>query len=600
MVDRPVSAQVLLALTGAVSVLLYESLDGSVLGLALAEPTLAWQVFPWSDVWARPPAAAGDLTEITLAGTRFSLTLGALFVAYLVGLRLLGHLAGVRGAVIVFGFAVAFQMQQLDAPAMLSSDPYSYLMYGRIAALHGGDPYLNLPAAYPDDPVLPYIYWTETPSFYGPLWTIVSAGLAMAGGDTVGLAILLLRGIAAIAALGAGALIWISARRSGTVSPALAAAIWLWNPLVPLETGLSGHNDSVLVALLLGTVVATQYRWFVMVGLLGAAGILVKAAGLLVLPLAGVALARGPRSSQQLSTAIRVAGGAVIVIGGLLVLGRSPLEGSGVGALGVDTSRYTNSIHEPLLGGMRFALGDSFDDIRTPLDFVPRLGLTRESTDLWTSSWGPRRLIGLLPAQETVWILAPAERGWWRVLGTDDGRVGYVRAAVISAAPPGAAVDAEHQAALVSWLRSLRLDEANRWLRAATLAAFAAALIGLIVGVWRGASPLTATAALLLTFLVITATWIWPWYVLWPLGFVALRPVGLAAPLALTLSASSLLVYPLFGYQGSELWWLFNLRSLAVWLIPTVAVIILHRRTRRKSYGDLTPAADGTGTALSR
>jgi len=57
---------------------------------------------------------------------------------------------------------------------MLSSDVYSYVIYGRVFAIYGGDPYSVLPH-YQADPYEPLSYWKTDPSFYGPLWTLLSA-----------------------------------------------------------------------------------------------------------------------------------------------------------------------------------------------------------------------------------------------------------------------------------------------------------------------------------------------------------------------------------------------------------------------------------------
>jgi hypothetical protein len=90
----------------------------------------------------------------------------------------------------------------------------------------------------------------------------------------------------------------------------------------------------------------------------------------------------------------------------------------------------------------------------------------------------------------------------------------------------------------------------------------------IIIGIWRGADGATALTQLYLLFLLTCGTWIWPWYLLWPLGFAALSSLSRSVRLTLILSASSLLIYPLFGYQGTQAWWVFNLRSLVVWVLP--------------------------------
>ena len=60
------------------------------------------------------------------------------------------------------------------APFSLSGDVFSYAFYGRVFAVYGSSPYLDLPGQYPGDPFFEYVFWKYVPSFYGPLWTLIS------------------------------------------------------------------------------------------------------------------------------------------------------------------------------------------------------------------------------------------------------------------------------------------------------------------------------------------------------------------------------------------------------------------------------------------
>ena len=67
--------------------------------------------------------------------------------------------------------------------------------------MYGSNPYVDTPAAFPGDPYGDLIYWQDAPSFYGPLWTVLSGGVALAAGPEPALAAILFRGIAALAAV---------------------------------------------------------------------------------------------------------------------------------------------------------------------------------------------------------------------------------------------------------------------------------------------------------------------------------------------------------------------------------------------------------------
>src|SRR5207249_8242954 len=140
---------------------------------------------------------------------------------------------------------------QATQPAMLSTDIFSYVLYGRIFGLYHGDAYVRLPLHSIDDPYLPLAYDLPWPSWYGPLWTLVSAALALVGRERIGLTVLLFRGLEIGSALLSGLLIWDCLRRTAPRRATQGVAFFLWNPLVVLESGMSGHNDAFMVALLL-------------------------------------------------------------------------------------------------------------------------------------------------------------------------------------------------------------------------------------------------------------------------------------------------------------------------------------------------------------
>jgi hypothetical protein len=555
---------------GVSSLLVYELLDLVAPRLALAEPSFAWQVFPWSHRPGPRLDATSGLDAIHWTAAWFTLALAGLTLLY-IGLLASVRTGSVGGTTLaIFAFGVIFQLQQLDSPALLSSDPFSYLMYGRITSLHGGNPYIDLPEKFPNDPVLPLVYWQHVPSFYGPAWTAISAALARAAGDNIGLAILMFRSTAAAAAIGCGVLIWLTLRPAGPSAAAAGAALWLWNPLVPLEAGMSGHNDLLLVVLLLSSFVSARSGSAVMTGALWAGAATVKAAAMLLVPILGWMLLQRQALDWRLGRKVGGAAAAVaLVLLGLWAVGRSPLEGAGVGALGADTERYTNSLHELALAGVRLALGDDNDDVRTLLSYRARYARLVDPSGLWTNSGEGRRLASVLPADLVVLVIAPAESGWRRIEELSTGREGYVSVEALSFVPAG---DGPTSAAELEakWSDREPLRTANLLIRSIGYVVFGLCLIVIGFAVRRGTAQASAVTALLLSFLLATGTWIWPWYLLWPLAFAALSPSSQAVRLTLVVSVASLLIYPLFGYQGTQWWWLFNLRSVFVWALPVL------------------------------
>jgi hypothetical protein len=121
-------------------------------------------------------------------------------------------------------------------------------MYGRVAATHEGNPYDDPPSAYPMDVAFGVMgsSWHDTPSLYGPLFTLGSELHASVVAEDAERAAWLYRAVAALAALGAA----IVAAAIGGWSP-FAAALVGWNPLLALHFGGGGHNDAVMMLLVL-------------------------------------------------------------------------------------------------------------------------------------------------------------------------------------------------------------------------------------------------------------------------------------------------------------------------------------------------------------
>jgi hypothetical protein len=152
----------------------------------------------------------------------------------------------VRAVVVL---AVVAHIAVLSLPLLVSRDVYSYAAYGRIAALHHANPYVQTPADFPADPVAGFVgpKWASTPAVYGPFFTTIAAGLARALGSLPAL-IAAFRALAGLASLGTLAAIAVLVRRLAPERVAFAVAIFGLNPVVLFQSVASGHND-VLVAL---------------------------------------------------------------------------------------------------------------------------------------------------------------------------------------------------------------------------------------------------------------------------------------------------------------------------------------------------------------
>jgi hypothetical protein len=445
----PARTRVLLAvaLATVASLLLYLQLLSVVAEMHGAVASYADQVFPWvgplaGGLFFRPQdllADAGRVERHTTAGGWFLALLLGLFSAYGLALRAVAGRRSRALEALVLAAGAAFLAIQALGPAMLSGDLFSYVLYGRIFALYGDDPYLNPAAHYTGDPYLRLVYWRDVPSFYGPLWTLLSGGLALLGGERMGLTVLLFRGLAIAAALAAGALLWATLRRMAPERAAQGLVFFLWNPLLVLETGLSGHNDAVMaVLLLLGVWLHLRGRCALAVMAMSLSA-MVKFVTVPVLALYVLLVLRHlPSWRERCRNLAKSSLVALVAVGGILAVARAGPQMLSVVALGSGPGRYTNSLHELLVAELRLALGEEVDLRAGTADGLDRLlsaprrlkrtqgqsNPTAREANTWLrlTSWAAFGAFGLLAAVRTtnlrtflVWSAATLLASYWLV-----------------------------------------------------------------------------------------------------------------------------------------------------------------------------------------
>jgi hypothetical protein len=235
--------------------------------------------------------AVVDALRNTTAGT----WLARLMVA--VGVALLLQTWLVLGADLMAGLRLRMPAQAailaawtaplLFSAPLFSRDVYAYLAQGRLLA-QGYDPYSvgvsQLPGWFVEgvDPM-----WGETPSPYGPLFLMFARGVSNFVGDQAFLAAVMFRLFAVAGVAAMLLLVPVLARRHGIDE---AKAVWLavLNPLVIMHFVAGGHNDAVMVALILAAFAAATNRQIAMAAALLALAGSIKPIALLVLPFLGI------------------------------------------------------------------------------------------------------------------------------------------------------------------------------------------------------------------------------------------------------------------------------------------------------------------------
>lgn len=205
-----------------------------------------------------------------------------------------------RGSVrFVWWTAAIWSVPFLIGPPLLSTDLYTYLAQG--AVVHAGlDPYRFGPAALGHAQLLRLTYpgWRTLPSLYGPLFLALATGIGVLTTPHVALGVLGLRLVAA------GALV-VVARFVPRLAAALGAdplrATWLAvaSPLVLVEFVSGGHNDIIMIALILVALTLREEGRPLVAIALCAVAVMVKSPAVIALGfvvLAWVGLASGWRA----------------------------------------------------------------------------------------------------------------------------------------------------------------------------------------------------------------------------------------------------------------------------------------------------------------
>ena len=279
----------------------------ATLGIGLGLAAVAWATLsgPYSlaelctryrPTWVfalfeRPPYTA-------LSGEAFLAAVGGLSGLYLVGLGLARRLRGTLAALVLLGLVPALLVVALlPGYPLLSNDIFKYVMTGRILAVYGENPFIHVPADFPDDRFHDLVYWKAVVNAHGPLWRGMEGASALAGGERCASAVMAMKAWPMLAYLATcGAL--YSILRAWQPERALSGTLlYAWSPLVVLEAVQNGHNDVVAA---LPAVVAVWLgiggRWRLAFPLLAVA-VLVKPTAVALGPLLLVAAIREGRPS---------------------------------------------------------------------------------------------------------------------------------------------------------------------------------------------------------------------------------------------------------------------------------------------------------------
>jgi hypothetical protein len=259
-----------------------------------------------------PDGAEGLPLQIALYVTA-TIGLFALYGGLLVACRS-GGLQTRSARTLAIGFPVLFNLLWLLVPSGLSIDLFSYISHGHIWSVQHANPYVVPSAAVAHTAIGPELVsygWrpVHPVSPYGPAWTYLEGGV-VAVFQGVRIQLVVLKLIVIMFSLGSAALIWLIL---GWVRPEhrlLGTLAYLWNPVIVVELAGEGHNDAVMVFLvLLALALTVQNRAASGIAAMSL-GVLTKYLPLLLIPLQVVYLWRTSGNARKFT--VNMAAGAAM------------------------------------------------------------------------------------------------------------------------------------------------------------------------------------------------------------------------------------------------------------------------------------------------
>lgn len=226
-----------IAVSLAVFLFSYTQVD---LNLTLSRVSI-WQeiqkAFQYVGYYQRPWAAGMHVSLVGMLFALYGLALG------LVRKRIVGSGGVWRVIVLVTGILT------FSYPAAFSYDFFNYLFTAKTVLVYHQNPYAVTPLAFSGiDPWTNFMRWTHLASAYTPLWIMLSLVPYILGfGYFLSVLFATKWMIAGFYLLSCWAL-WNTLSVTDPKRRAYGLAVFALNPLVLIETLVSGHNDIVLVA----------------------------------------------------------------------------------------------------------------------------------------------------------------------------------------------------------------------------------------------------------------------------------------------------------------------------------------------------------------
>ncbi len=130
-------------------------------------------------------------------------------------------------------------------PVMLSYDILNYIATSKISFFYHENPYVIMPIEIPGDSLFSFMHAANKIALYGPFWILITGIPYFLGFGNLLLTLFSFKIFVTAFFLGTGFLIW---KISKNILPVILFSL---NPLIAIETLVSGHNDIFMIFLVL-------------------------------------------------------------------------------------------------------------------------------------------------------------------------------------------------------------------------------------------------------------------------------------------------------------------------------------------------------------
>ncbi len=169
---------------------------------------------------------------------------------------------------------LAVSLISLLAYPAFSHDLFNYIFDARIFTKYHLNPYQYKALDFPDDQWTRFMHWTHRNYPYGPAWIVVTIPFSYLGFQIFTLTLLLFKLLFFIFYILNCILVYFIANSVKKENAIMSLAYFAFNPLIIIESLISPHNDSIMLAFLLLSIlllIRNQYLKSIIFSLLSVA-----------------------------------------------------------------------------------------------------------------------------------------------------------------------------------------------------------------------------------------------------------------------------------------------------------------------------------------